>query len=270
VLGWTLAAGVLLSAAWPGGPTAPDRCSALAPGQLVNVRIELDGRPAPLFRAADGSGRYYVEAHRGRAYAVTLGNRSGRRLGVELRVDGLDVITGDRVPAGERGRLYVLPPRGETTIRGWRTSLEAVRRFEFVDEASSYAARSSKWNPKLGWIEVTAYRERRPRHPVRILDSDPADTRSGEREAAPAPDASESRAPRDRALRAHPGTGWGRALEDRAVLVSFDPEPAPAETVILRYEYAPALRALGVLPWWWKRLAERERGRPGFAQPPDR
>jgi hypothetical protein len=39
---------------------------------------------------------------------------------------------------------------------------------------------------------------------------------------------------------------------------------------VLRYEYAPALRALGILPrpWWGRdRLRERDRGE-GFAKPP--
>ena len=54
-------------------------------------------------------------------------------------------------------------------------------------------------------------------------------------------------------------------------MVSFDAEPAPAERVTLRYEYASALRALGILPrqWWSRdRLRERERGEEGFARPP--
>jgi hypothetical protein len=51
--------------------------------------------------------------------------------------------------------------------------------------------------------------------------------------------------------------------------VRFDAQPRPADTVTLRYEYAPALRALGLLPppWDRDRLRERERG-DGFARPP--
>ncbi len=55
------------------------------------------------------------------------------------------------------------------------------------------------------------------------------------------------------------------------VLVSFDPEPRPSECVTLRYEYRPALVALGVLPApapHRDRLWQRERAEPGFAQPP--
>jgi hypothetical protein len=55
------------------------------------------------------------------------------------------------------------------------------------------------------------------------------------------------------------------------VLVSFDPESEPSECVTLRYEYRPALLALGVLPRRVPprdRLWERDRAEPGFSQPP--
>jgi hypothetical protein len=54
-------------------------------------------------------------------------------------------------------------------------------------------------------------------------------------------------------------------------VVRFDAQPRPADTVIVRYEYAPALRALGLLSPAWDRdrLRERERG-DGFARPPAR
>jgi hypothetical protein len=55
------------------------------------------------------------------------------------------------------------------------------------------------------------------------------------------------------------------------VLVDFHAETTPAESVALRYEYADALHALGVLPEpGHGRLWERERGDTGFAQPPRR
>jgi hypothetical protein len=55
------------------------------------------------------------------------------------------------------------------------------------------------------------------------------------------------------------------------MVVQFDPQPYPAEQITVRYEYARALRALGILPDRWPprdRLWERENARDGFAQPP--
>jgi hypothetical protein len=260
-------------------------------GRLVSVSLEVDGRTAPLYPAPDGSGRYYLEAWRGSRYAVRLANRTGERLGVLLTVDGLNAISGERSPAGSRssGRMYVLYPWDDTVVQGWRTSMEDVRQFTFVDEERSYATRSGKGGGRLGWIEVEIYRERRPvarpwpywpyrpddgrpydgepseesRREPKAKDDSASAARDGIAERAPAPPAT--------APPSYPGTGWGPRAEDPVRVVSFDPEPAPAERLTLRYEYASALRALGILPrsWWTRdRLRERDRGEEGFARPP--
>ena len=179
-----------------------------------------DGQPAPLYPAPDGSGRYYVEARQGCRYAVTLANRTAERVGVVLTVDGLNAISGQRDEG--RGRMYVLDPWQRTTVQGWRTSLQEVRQFTFVDERASYAARTGKANEKMGWIEIAVYRERR-RSVVGGLargahggplpprarhgpgnDGRPKPARDSAEAAAPAPS---RRAP----ARSYPGTGWGPA-----------------------------------------------------------
>ncbi len=250
---------------------------------LVAVAVELDGRAAALYPAPDGSGRYYVEARKGCRYSVALANRTGERVGVVLTVDGLNAISGERDTG--RGRMYVLDPWQRTSVQGWRTSLQEVRQFTFVDERASYAARSAKANEKMGWIEIAAYRERRAfvrSAPRRELPARPAPVESegdpAGRSAAPANeaarDSAEAATPKrqaDAQARAYPGTGWGDRAHDPVVLVSFDPESEPSECVTLRYEYRPALVALGVLPRRVPprdRLWERDRAAPGFSQPP--
>jgi len=254
-------------------------------GSLVSVSLEVSGRTAPLYPAPDGSGRYYLEAWRGAQYAVRLVNRTGERLGVLLTVDGLNAISGERPPSGRRrpGRLYVLAPWDETVVQGWRTSLEDVRRFTFVDEERSYATRSGKATGRLGWIEVEVYRELRPVArpywpPYRPYEDEPReesrrDPEAKDDSASTARDGygGHERVPPPSAAPAYPGTGWGPRAEDPVRVVSFDPEPTPSERITLRYEYASALRALGILPrqWWSRdRLRERERGEEGFARPP--
>ena len=276
-----------------------------SPGSLVSVSVEAEGRALPLYPAPDGSGRFYLEAREGARYAVTIANRTHERLGVVLTVDGLNAISGDRDRAGvwagspPLGRMYVLYPWDSASIKGWRTSLEDVRRFTFVDERASYAARSGKANSRMGWIEVAVYRER-PRPYVyrtdpyegsgardegreRSADAEAgaADAgRAGEEAGADRQDRPSARAeaPAMKAPSAptlpeggYPGTGWGAHEDDRAMLVNFEPQATPAERVTLRYEYASALRALGILPapWWARdRLREREAGESGFARPP--
>jgi hypothetical protein len=265
-----------------------------ASANLVTVSVQVDGQAAALYPAPDGSGRYYLEARTGSRYAVALANRSAERVGVVLTVDGLNAISGARDTA--RGRMYVLDPWQSTSVQGWRTSLQDVRQFTFVDERRSYAARTGQVNGKMGWIEIAVYRERQPYVRVTPLPYPeprqpyPADDQDGRArsqapaspESVPAQESSRSADNRDAAgagkleekeagRRSYPGTGWGQRAHDPVVLVSFDPESEPCGRATLRYEYRPALVALGVLPPYAiprDRLSQRERGEPGFAQPP--
>jgi len=278
-----------------------------APGSLVGVTVDVEGRTAPLYPAPDGSGRFYLEARRGARYAVHVTNRSPQRVGVVVAVDGLNAISGEiesaavAGPGARPGRMYVLDPWNDVTVRGWRTSLDEVRRFTFIDEQSSYAARSNKANRKMGWIEVRVYRER-PAHVRRQPWTPEIDSRrERERDEAPAaagrtegttapsdaaaapPAAKSTSGARARAEEAaptlggrrdaYPGTGWGARENDPVTVVRFDPESYPADTVTLRYEYRAALVRLGVLPrhgYERDRLVERDDARGGFARPPVR
>ena len=261
-------------------------------GSWVALQVEVGGRAAPLYASADGN-RYYVEARQGRDYALRLENRTGERVAVEINVDGLNVISGERDTAAP-DRMYVLDPWERTEIRGWRTSLDEVRRFTFVDEQASYAARSDKANGKMGWIEMAVYRAR-TRHRRQVTEEKQQRHKRDRRPATepPAtepPAAADAEAPRGAMEESHrgetadaarpsvggagrksyPGTGWGDATEDRVRLVDFHAESVPVERLTVRYEYRDALYALGVLPGRRSRLEERERGEYGFAQPPRR
>src|SRR5205823_11799736 len=169
-------------------------------------------------------------------------------------------------------------------IRGWRTSLDQVRRFVFVDENRSYAERTGQANGDMGWIRVMAFREQR-----RYWDV-PGKIRSWDREDEPAPygenfDERQKQAPRegiqglDRAPapsarsftdeQENPGTGWGEQSRDHVSRTQFLAEATQTDEIILRYEYANGLRALGIHTWGGReRTWERDRGELGFAQPP--
>lgn len=282
-------------------------------GPLVAVTVEVDGSPARLYAAPDGSDRWYLEAREGSAYAVTVANRTYERLGVVIAVDGLNVISGGRQrwPSwwgrSDPGRMYVLQPWGAATVQGWRTSLDEVRRFTFVDEEISYATRSGKTTSKMGWIEIAIFRERErsgllglsrekresPAEKSGARDEEAASDRASAArpepatqavpEGAPGParsneaDAQALKAPSGEVgsrARSYPGTGWGPETNDRAVVVEFEPERRPAQRITLRYEYPQTLVTLGVLPpprHAEDRLAERELGefgKRGFASAP--
>ncbi len=287
-----LTSGLVLAAAALLLAPLPARANRLwnnttAAGNLVDVQVQVQGHTAPLFVQGDSRDRFYFQAFKGRNYAVSIHNRSGERIGVLIAVDGLNVVSGDRssLTAGEP--MYVLGPWETAVIRGWRTSLDEVRQFVFVDEARSYAERTGQANGDMGWIRVLSFRENRPLAwgGDKILYRRGLEDERGQA-AAPAPssepmarksverdDASRIGADAQGELRAKdqenfPGTGWGERRGDQARRVQFDPQRYASDQLVLRYEYESGLRALGIFPDRRYRLRERESGQVGFAQPP--
>jgi hypothetical protein len=276
------------------------RWDRTARGNAVDVQVLVEGRNAPLYFAPGNWDRRYFQAFRGRPYALRVRNRTERRVGVLISVDGLNVVNGERSSLSHGESMYVLDPGESATIRGWRTSLEQVRQFVFVDEQRSYAERTGQANGDMGWIRVLAFEERRPiacfdRPEYHWRGGDERERRAegdlGDRESkGQAPQSSgetmrndaaapneERRAPRtaEKSLlggavpqaQAYPGTGWGERREDRVRETRFVAESTPADQLVFRYEYASGLRALGV-NLDGDRLWHRERGELGFAKPP--
>ena len=257
-------------------------------GRLVDVQVLVDGHAAPLYFPTNGYNRRYVQAFRGRNYALALTNNTGCRIGVLIAVDGLNVVNGQRSRLASDEAMYVLDPWERTVIRGWRSSLNDVRKFVFVDEERSYAERTGQANGDLGWIRVLAFNEQGRRwfeeSPGRINDRDPRRNDEGERfydlreqkggdeprveRAVPAPLPSEGQSQegdvvgprkelgatkslqRDDAPAAPsvPGTGWGEKRWDPVRRVWFVPERQATDHLVFRYEYASGLRALGIFP----------------------
>ena len=279
-----------------------------AEGRLVDVQLQLDGDPAPLFWAPGRDDRRYFEAFAGANYSVVLHNNSSRRVGVLLAVDGLNAVSGERTHLGNDEAMYVLGPWETTTIRGWRTNLDEVRRFVFVDEERSYAARTDQANGDMGWLRVLTFKEKQAWTPWGVRD--PRDGRDGRwkddvdrqrtdgpqaESAVPAPVAPQSSKPgrSEAAPRAMgeaqqrtqadgqglasgqddsaPGTGWGQRTHDHVNRTHFDPEARTTDRLIFRYEYASGLQALGIETYRGRsRVHDRDLGRGpvGFAKPP--
>ncbi len=272
-----------------------------ANGRLVDVQVQVEGRTMPLYQANGRPDRHYFQAFRGKNYAIVLDNNSGERVGVLLAVDGLNVVNGEISSLGRREPMYVLDPHERAVIRGWRNSLQSVRRFVFVDEERSYAERTGQANSDMGWVRVLAFREKRlawrnvlpyRQAPEREDGSGRDELDRGSREEAPAPLTKGQEAPAPMAgdqapqdsrgakrmegeLRdfsqneapSNPGTGWGEQRYDPVRRVWFEPERQATDHLVLRYEYASGLRALGIFPRGNQRLWERD-GDLGFAQPP--
>lgn len=270
-----------------------------ADGSVVDVQLQVDGDAAPLYVSPNGDRRHYFEAFAGRNYSVVLRNNSGRRIGVLLTVDGLNVVNGEVTRLASDEPMYVLGPWESATIRGWRSSMDEVRRFVFVDEKRSYASRTGQANSDMGWIRVLAFREQQPvayfwnggRKPADDRDraprTDEGRERSKNQPEAQAPQASGKEAPAPTMQRmdgseekqmtgemskdgssSYPGTGWGDRRTDRVHYVDFTPERRAADQMVFRYEYARGLVALGIYPSR-DRLRERDGGGwVGFASAP--
>jgi len=247
--------------------------------------VQVQGHSAPLYLAGNASDRFYFQAFKGRNYALSLHNRTGQRIGVLIAVDGLNVVNGERSGLTSGEPMYVLDPWETAVIRGWRTSLDEVRQFVFVDEERSYAERTGQANGDMGWIRVLSFRENRPLawgDEIRRYRNDAPEGQGGAK-SVPAPVPAPSVGERDNEARREtraqnelapgapdnfPGTGWGERRDDPVRRVQFDPERYAADRLSLRYEYESGLRALGIFPDRGHRLWERERGQMGFAQPP--
>ncbi len=260
----------------------------VANGDAVDVQLRVEGQTAPLFVKRGDWSRWYFEAFHGRNYSLVLRNTTGRRLGVLIAVDGLNVVNGERSRLRHNEAMYVLEPWGRAEIKGWRTSMNSIRKFVFVDEERSYAERTGQANGDMGWIRVLAFKENKPW--VQYRDDRPALPYEGRgdapefegRERSHMDDAAPRSAKpntlegnKQRADSFHgapesaPGTGWGSKGWDPVTRTHFTPHPRPVDQLAFRYEYESGLRALGIFPNRWRdRVWERDRGQLGFAKPP--
>jgi len=279
VLG-TLASGQLSAGSRPAVPVA-------------RMDILVEGAPRPQLFAR---GTWYIEALKGRPYAIRVTNPYPVRVAVALSVDGLNTIDARHTTAAA-ARKWVIEPYGTVTISGWQTSLSDARRFEFTTEAGSYGARLGRVDD-LGVISAVFFRERL-RQPIPVIAWDsrlsagapPSDaSRNAEGAGAagsagvptaqrkadaakPAPAASPSVVAESTEYAA---TGIGGRIDHAVTEMTLDLEDTPAAALTLRYEYRAVLVRLGVLPAPQPTddaMDRRERARgfaPGFCPDPKR
>jgi hypothetical protein len=265
---YLIAAGLALAA----GPHAVMSATVRYPA--AGVEILVNGTPQ---RRYAHDGRWYIEALKGREYAIRLRNPYPVRVAVALSVDGLNTIDARETTAAD-ARKWVLGPHETVTISGWQTSRTDARRFEFTTEERSYGQALGK-TANLGVISAVFFRERVP-----MISRDTPDSA---RRQAPAPEAvGGARAPASPAERSeaaaakradeeYAATGMGRRTDHAVTQVWLDLEDAPAQTVNIRYEFRPQLVRLGILAPAHAAdpLQRRERARgfePGFSPEPPR
>ena len=277
-------------------------------GNVVDVLVKVDGASAPLFFKPSTSDRHYFQAYQGRNYSLVVRNTTGRRIGVVISVDGLNVVNGERSSLDRHEQMYVLDAWESAEIQGWRSSLDDVRRFVFVDEQRSYAERTGQANGDMGWIRVAAFREIEqqpwwgrvsPKQRPRRNDSrDSRDSRESYDGGAAAPQATNEAAPAPSMQDAPRGVGEMKAVpqSDLRSMTSKDmardevQQSAPGTgwgdrryDPVQQTSFEPQKWAADQLTLRYEyaqglqalginlrrpRVFERERGELGFAQPP--
>jgi len=239
---------------------------------VVDVDILVDGAPQPRY---PHDGRWYIEAQKGREYAIQLRNPYGVRVAVALSVDGLNTIDARETTAAG-ARKWVLGPYETVTISGWQTSRTEARRFEFTTEEHSYGQALGK-TANLGVITAVFFKERvSDRITEAAKDAIPPSPAAAEAPAAERQRGEASASSARKADNEYAATGMGGSTGHVVTQVRMDLEDVPAQTVNIRYEFRPQLVRLGVLQPApvAGHLERRERARgfePGFCpEPPKR
>ena len=222
-----------------------------APAAFGGLQVVVDGASRPTYMHR---GTTYIEAIRGREYALRITNPYPYRVAVALAVDGLNTIDAKHT-SGWNAAKWVLEPYESADIEGWQVSDHSARRFFFTGERNSYGAALGE-TENLGIIEAIFFRERERRREFsqrRDLES-----------PAPAPSAREGAAasvapPSDD----YAATGMGDRTRHEVDRIDIDLERTPILSVRIRYEFRPQLVKLGVLPRSRQPLERREKAR-GF------
>lgn len=130
--------------------------SVAAAGGVVSVGLrDESGRFLSGFAA---SGKSYVVGEAGRRYIIVVHNNTDNRLEVVLSVDGLDVLDGKAASFNKRG--YLVDPRAEVEIDGFRQSVDTVAAFRFGSVRGSYAAQKTGEARNVGVIGLAVFNER--------------------------------------------------------------------------------------------------------------
>jgi hypothetical protein len=201
-------------------------------------------------------GRTYVLGGVNQRYLVRVRNRSARRVEAVVSVDGRDVIDGR--PSQWEKRGYLIEPRRELTIDGYRLNEASVAAFRFNSVSRSYAAQMGDARD-VGVIGVAIFPERPPR-----ITRAPAESLSRDRTAKEAQSKSVGGQPESGAAAASPpsadafasprpaerpglGTEFAEEHVSRVVEVAFERlSSRPDAMLSLRYDDRQGLLALGI------------------------
>ena len=227
-------------------------CANVGKAAMVDVRIISDqGGEFTKYmaypRLREEGTYFYVEAAKGQRYAVQVANRSDRRIGVVIAVDGRNIIDGKKSELQRSEQMYILGPYETNTFEGWRTGTDRTNRFYFTEQPDSYAEKVFSDASAMGTIALAVYRERLP-EPIPYLEksSRPKEAPAGAAQGSPAPMESRSY-DRTEKKSEQAGTGFGETTYSPVRIVHFEPERAAVEKIVLKYEWRSELCRKGIM-----------------------
>ncbi|MDI7262004.1 MAG: hypothetical protein QME90_19080 [Thermodesulfobacteriota bacterium] len=218
---------------------------------VVDVRILSDsGGVFPKYRTylrRPQEGKFfYMEAVKGQRYSIQVTNKSDRRIGVVIAVDGRNVIDGKKSAPKQNERMYIIGPHESNTFEGWRTGMDRTNRFYFTEPSDSYAEKVFSDASAMGTIALAVYREKLPEIvPYSGGTSRMKDAPAGAAPCAPSESRSADRSEQKKNEQA--GTGFGETTYSPAYMVQFDPEHTIAEKIVLKYEWRSELCRKGII-----------------------
>jgi len=182
----------------------------------------------------------YLEAKKGENYGIVIRNNTPERIGVVIAVDGRNIISGGRSDLKNRETMYIVGPYEHAQYDGWRTTDSEVHRFYFTEPTDSYAVRTFADSSAMGVIAVAVFREKV--RPQPLLERNQGS-------AAPvAPSSSEPARSKGKALADESaGTGFGDSQYSPVIRVEFEPELAPSQKTLVKYEWRETLCRKGLL-----------------------
>ena len=182
----------------------------------------------------------YLEARKGENYSIVIRNMTAERIGVVVAVDGRNIISGKQSDLKPTEDMYLVAAYDQGRYDGWRTDQDTVHRFYFTEPADSYSAKTFSDASAMGVIAVAVYREKERPRPQQEL------TRRENAPAAPSARSAEqgkSLASKDEAA----GTGFGEGQYSPVVRVAFEPERAPVQKTLVKYEWRETLCRKGII-----------------------
>lgn len=218
-------------------------------GQLMDVSVtdRTTGNRLEVYRH---QGQLYVAGVPGNRYAVSIKNRTNKRLMSVISVDGVNVISGQTASLSQQG--YVLSPWQSAEIAGWRKTTEDVAAFYFTSVDNSYAGRTGR-PQNVGVLAVAVFREEEPLPlPAPAAEAPAAAPRATDGAGFLGAD---STARKDRSEAANSvaeeklGTGHGERVAAPTRYTSFRRASSqPDETITIYYNSRAYLLAQGIIP----------------------